>query len=68
MQDLRNAAYSEEAMREFLRDTIANVNGMYHVMTVDPGLLTRDAPDEDGAATRIRSPVSTRTPRGRTRG
>ena len=68
MQDLRSAAYSTEAMREFLRDTIANVNGMYHVMTVDPGLLTRDAPDEAGAATRIRSQVSTRTPRGRTRG
>ena len=39
MQDLRDGNYSEEAMREFLRDMIANLNGMYHVMTVDPDLL-----------------------------
>lgn len=38
-QDLREAGYSETAMREFLRDMIANLNGMYHVMAVDPGLL-----------------------------
>jgi hypothetical protein len=38
-QDLRDARYSAEAMREFFRDMIANLNGMYHVMTVDPGLL-----------------------------
>ncbi|MEO8663765.1 MAG: hypothetical protein ABI693_35235, partial [Bryobacteraceae bacterium] len=30
-------------MREFFRDTIANLNGMYYVMTVNPQLL-RDAP------------------------
>ena len=28
-------------MREFFRDMIANLNGMYHVMTVDPELLGR---------------------------
>jgi hypothetical protein len=28
-------------MNEFIRDMIANVNGMYHVMTVDPDLLKR---------------------------
>lgn len=39
MQDLRNDKYSEEAMREFFRDMIANLNGMYHVMTVNPWLL-----------------------------
>jgi hypothetical protein len=39
MQDLRSGGYSEDAMREFLRDMIANLNGMYHVMTVNPGLL-----------------------------
>lgn len=33
--------YSAEGMREFFRDMIANVNGMYHVMTVNPGLLGR---------------------------
>jgi hypothetical protein len=26
-------------MREFFRDMIANLNGMYHVMTVNPDLL-----------------------------
>lgn len=39
MQDLRDANYSEEAMREFFRDMIADINGMYHVMTVNPSLL-----------------------------
>jgi hypothetical protein len=39
MQDLRDDKYSENAMREFFRDMIANLNGMYHVMTVNPGLL-----------------------------
>ncbi|HSN13585.1 MAG TPA: hypothetical protein VLT61_03080 [Anaeromyxobacteraceae bacterium] len=39
MQDLRDDGYSPKAMREFLRDMIANLNGMYHVMTVNPALL-----------------------------
>jgi hypothetical protein len=39
MQDLRDGNYSEEAMHEFFRDMIANINGMYHIMTVNPGLL-----------------------------
>lgn len=39
MTDLREADYSGKAMEEFLRDMIANLNGMYHVMTVDPKLL-----------------------------
>jgi len=42
MQDLRDDAYSKEAMREFFRDTIANLNGMYHVMTVNPQLLLNE--------------------------
>jgi hypothetical protein len=41
LQDLRDAKYSEEAMREFLRDMIANLNGMYHVMSVNPDLLAK---------------------------
>jgi len=40
MQDLRDDAYSESAMREFFRDMIADLNGMYHVMSVNPGLLS----------------------------
>ncbi len=39
MQDLRDGKYSEEAMREFFRDMIADLNGMYHIMTVNPDLL-----------------------------
>lgn len=40
MKDLRDEHYSEAAMREFFRDMIANLNGIYHVMTVNPSLLT----------------------------
>ncbi|MCM3878173.1 MAG: hypothetical protein NEA02_17380 [Thermoanaerobaculia bacterium] len=40
MQDLRDDKYSQDAMREFFRDMIADLNGMYHVMTVNPTLLT----------------------------
>ena len=39
MQDLRGDKYSEEGMREFFRDMIADLNGMYYVMTVNPDLL-----------------------------
>jgi hypothetical protein len=39
MKDLRDELYSEPAMREFFRDMIANLNGMYHVMTVNPKLV-----------------------------
>lgn len=41
MQDLRDAQLSAEGMREFLRDLIADLNGMYHVMSVRPAPLTR---------------------------
>jgi hypothetical protein len=40
MQDLRDDRYSDSAMREFFRDMIADLNGMYHVMTVNPALLS----------------------------
>lgn len=36
MQDLRDGNYSKQELREFFRDMIANVNGMYHVMSVRP--------------------------------
>ncbi|OGW33045.1 MAG: hypothetical protein A2X59_03915 [Nitrospirae bacterium GWC2_42_7] len=39
MQDLRNENYTVDALREFLRDMIANLNGMYHVMVINPNLL-----------------------------
>jgi hypothetical protein len=43
MQDLRNDNYSEQGMREFFRDMIANLNGMYHVISVNPALLSPQA-------------------------
>jgi hypothetical protein len=42
MQDFRNDKYSEEAMREFFRDMIADLNGMYHVMSVNPDLISQE--------------------------
>jgi hypothetical protein len=39
MQDLRDGHYSQDEMREFFRDMIADLNGMYYVMTVNPDLL-----------------------------
>ena len=41
MQDLRRDRYSVDGMREFFRDMIADLNGMYHVMAVNPDLLGR---------------------------
>jgi hypothetical protein len=38
-QDLREGNYSPEAMTEFIRDTIANLNGIYYVVSMDPDLL-----------------------------
>lgn len=39
MQDLRDGNYSVTEMREFFRDMIGDLNGMFHVMTVNPELL-----------------------------
>jgi hypothetical protein len=47
LQDLREAKYTEPAMREFFRDMIANLNGMYHVMSVNPQLLAANARPQD---------------------
>jgi len=38
-QDLKTNGYSVEAMNEFIRDTIANVNGIYYVVSLNPHLL-----------------------------
>jgi hypothetical protein len=40
IMDLRNQEYSKEAMQEFIRDTIANINGIYYVVSINPNLLT----------------------------
>jgi len=41
IQDLREAHYSPVAMTEFIRDTIANLNGIYYIVSMDPELLRR---------------------------
>lgn len=33
--DLKNENYSHDAMREFIRDTISNVNGIYYVISIE---------------------------------
>jgi len=40
IMDLRDQNYSKEATQEFIRDTIANINGIYYVVSIDPNLLT----------------------------
>lgn len=39
IMDLRDQDYSKEAMQEFIRDTIANINGIYYVVSINPSLL-----------------------------
>jgi len=39
MTDLKDHNYSPAAMREFIRDTIANINGIYYVISINPNLL-----------------------------
>ena len=41
MQDLREANYSKPAMTEFIRDTIADLGGIYYVVSMNPELLKR---------------------------
>ncbi len=38
-QDLREGHYSLDAMTEFIRDTIANLNGIYYVISMNSDLL-----------------------------
>jgi hypothetical protein len=39
IMDLRDQDYSKAAMQEFIRDTIANINGIYYVVSINPNLL-----------------------------
>jgi len=43
VKDLKESGYSVDGMTEFIRDMIANLNGMYHVMVMDPDLLAKAA-------------------------
>jgi hypothetical protein len=47
MQDLRDHGYSPDAMTEFIRDTIANLNGIYHVVSMNPDLLRPAIPPSE---------------------
>lgn len=38
IMDVRDEAYSVDAVREFIRDSIANINGIYYVVSMDPEL------------------------------
>ena len=42
--DLKDQNFSPEAMQEFIRDTIANINGIYYVVSINPNLI----PDIEG--------------------
>jgi len=48
MKDLRESDFTVEGMTEFIRDMIANLNGMYHVMAIDPNLLSRRSSSSAG--------------------
>ena len=39
IMDLKTQNYTPNAMREFIRDTIANINGIYYVVSINPNLL-----------------------------
>jgi len=41
IMDLKSQSYSPSAMQEFIRDTIANINGIYYVVSINPDLLTK---------------------------
>ena len=38
--DLKDQNFSPEAMQEFIRDTIANINGIYYVISINPNLIS----------------------------
>jgi hypothetical protein len=39
INDVRNNQYTSESVREFIRDMIANTNGIYHIVSVNPVLV-----------------------------
>ena len=39
MSDLKNDQYSVKAMNEFIRDTIANINGIYYIVSIKNDLI-----------------------------
>ena len=39
VSDVTQPNYSVDAVTEFLRDSIANINGIYYVMTINPKIV-----------------------------
>ena len=46
VKDFRDEGRTPAVMTEFIRDTMANLNGIYHVVSIDPRLLYDRAADE----------------------
>ncbi len=41
VKDFRDEGRTTHAMTEFIRDTMANLNGIYYVVSINPGLLVK---------------------------
>ena len=48
MKDLRESGYAAEVMTEFIRDTIANINGIYYVVSINPELVYKSNVKQPG--------------------
>ena len=46
VKDFRDEGRTPAVMTEFIRDTMANLNGIYHVVSIDPRPLYGRAADE----------------------
>ncbi len=42
VSDLKGSKPTPEQLREFIRDTISNINGIYYVMSIDENLIRKD--------------------------
>ncbi len=46
LKDLKGSGFTVDGMTELIRDMIANLNGMYHVMAIDPNLLPKQTGED----------------------
>ena len=44
IKDFRDEGRTPESMNEFIRDTMANLNGIYYVVSINPDLLKKNKP------------------------
>ena len=42
ISDVKQSGYTVESVNEFIRDTIANINGIYHVVVINPEFLYKN--------------------------